>query len=76
MFEKERMIASITVFGSFLLILVLGLWVKNAILCIILLLVQFAALSWYVSPMIPGLKKFCCCCCSKIKSAATAASAV
>ena len=76
MFDKERMIATITVMSSFLLIVVLGLWVKNSVICIILLFVQFAGLLWYVSPMIPGLKKFCCCCCSKIKSAATAAAAV
>lgn len=70
MFDKERRIASIMVLGCFVLILIFGFAVKNAVLCIILLIVQFVGLFWYVSSMIPGFKKFFCCCCRVIKNGA------
>ena len=67
MFSKERRIASITIIGTFLLILLFGFTTENAIICIILLIAQFMALFWYVSSMIPGFKKFFCCCCRVAK---------
>ena len=76
MFDKERRIASIIIIGSFVLILVFGFATKNAIICIILLLVQFCGIFWYVSSMIPGFKKFFCCCCRQMKTAAAGASGV
>lgn len=72
MFDKERRIASIMVLGSFVLILIFGFAVENAVVCIILLIIQFVGLFWYVSAMIPGFKKFFCCCCRTIKNGAAA----
>ena len=70
MFSKERRIASGTIIGTFLLILLFGFTTENAIICIILLIVQFIAIFWYVSAMIPGFKKFFCCCCRVAKKGA------
>ena len=70
MFSKERRIASITVISTFVLILLFGFTVENAVLCIILLIIQFLAIFWYVSSMIPGFKKFFCCCCRVAKNGA------
>ena len=70
MFEKERRIASITILSTLALILIFGFWTKNAVICVILVLIQFCAIFWYVSNMIPGFKKFFCCCCRVAKNSA------
>ena len=74
MFSKERRIPSITIIGTFLLILLFGFTTENAIICIFLLITQFIAIFWYVSSMVPGFKKFFCCCCKVAKKSATASA--
>ena len=73
MFGKERRFATITWAGALLLIVILGLWTENELLCLVLVFAQFAGLFWYVSTMVPGFKKFFCCCCRVGTAAASGA---
>ena len=54
-FDKERRWPTITVWSTFTLIIVFGFWTENAVIGIILLLIQWCGISWYVSAIVPSI---------------------
>ncbi|KAG0056596.1 hypothetical protein BGZ83_004378 [Gryganskiella cystojenkinii] len=53
MFAPVRIVASIVYLGLIVVTLVMAFWTKNAILCLVLCLIQFVALFWYSASYIP-----------------------
>mmetsp|Transcript_30130 Transcript_30130/g.55065 ORF Transcript_30130/g.55065 Transcript_30130/m.55065 type:complete len:161 (-) Transcript_30130:682-1164(-) len=54
MFEQKRMFATIAYLGSIVATLVVAFTLHNAGVCLVFVLIQIAALAWYILTWIPG----------------------